>query len=276
MPVNATPEYASAHRKYLEAKTRGEKIAALEDMIKHAPKHKGAANLLKQLKQRLAKLKAQKAAKVGRGGFSLTKEGDAQIVLLGFTQSGKSTLLSKLTNARPEISDRPFTTTVPQLGVAEWKGVKFQLVEVPSTFQPMYMSVTQSADGIIYVYDSTKDIKDQAKKFKELRARFRLEATPHINVLGKKEPNVDNIFQKIWKKLGLVRIYTKEPGKKAEKRALVLDMGSTVEDASGKVHKEFVKFFKYARVWGKSVKHDGERVGAHHILEDEDVLEIHA
>ena len=276
MPVNATPEYASAHRRYLEAKTRGEKIAALEEMIKHAPKHKGAANLLMQLKQRLAKLKAQKAAKVGRGGFSLTKEGDAQIVLIGLTQSGKSTLLSKLTNAKPEISNRPFTTTKPQIGVAEWKGVKFQIVEIPSTFQPMYMSITQSADGIIYVYDNEKDTQDQLKKFKELRVRFRLEATPYINVMGKKEPNINNIFQKIWEKLGLVRIYTKEPGKKAEERALVLDAGSTVEDASGKVHKEFVKFFKYARVWGTSVKHDGERVGENHILEDADVLEIHA
>lgn len=275
MPVNATPEYAAAHRKYLEAKTRAEKIAALEEMIKQAPKHKGAQNLLKQLKQRLAKLKAQKAAKVGRGGFKLPKEGDAQIAIVGFTQSGKSTLLSKLTNARPEISDRPFTTTTPQVGTAEWKGVKFQLVEIPSTFQPMYMSVARSADGVIYVYDSTKDMEEQSKRFKELRARFRLESMPYINVLGKKEPD-EGIFQKIWKKLGLVRIYTKEPGKKPEERALVLDVGSTVEDAAADVHKEFVKFFKYARIWGTSVKHDGERVGANHILEDGDVLEIHA
>jgi hypothetical protein len=99
---------------------------------------------------------------------------------------------------------------------------------------------------------------------------------PSINTLGKKEPDVDNLFQKIWEKLGLVRIYTKEPGKEAEKRALVLEVGATVEEAASDVHKEFVKFFKYARIWGKSIKHGGERVGLNHILEDGDVLEIHA
>jgi ribosome-interacting GTPase 1 len=138
------------------------------------------------------------------------------------------------------------------------------------------MNVAQNADAIIYVYDSTKDLREQARQFKELRERFRLQDMPSINTLGKKEPDVDSLFQKIWEKLGLVRIYTKEPGKEAEKRALVLEVGATVEEAAGDVHKEFVKFFKYARVWGKSIKHGGERVGLNHILEDGDVLEIHA
>ena len=276
MPVNATPEYAVAHRKYLEAKTREEKITTLEEMIKQAPKHKGAENLLIQLKQRLAKFKSQKEAKAGRGSFSLPKEGDAQIAIVGFTQSGKSTLLSKLTNAKPEIAERPFTTTTPQVGVAEWKGVKMQLVEIPSTFLPVYMNVAQNADAILFVYDSTKDLKEQSQKFKELKDRFRLHDIPSVNTLGKKEPNMDSLFQKVWEKLGLVRIYTKEPGKEAEQRALVLEAGATVEEAASDVHKEFVKFFKHARIWGKSIKHGGERVGLNHILEDGDIIEIHA
>jgi len=276
MPINATPEYALAHRKYLEAKTKDEKIAALEEMIKQAPKHKGAANLLMQLKQRLAKFKSQKETKAGRGSFSLPKEGDAQICLIGLSQCGKSTLLSKLTNARPEISDRQFTTTVPQVGVAEWKGVKLQLVEIPSTFQPVYMNVAQNSDGILFVFDSGKDPKEQLGKFKELRERFRLEAIPRASVWGKKEPVPDKIFGDVWSKLDLIRIYTKEPGKEPETRAMVMEAGATVEEAAGRVHKEFIKFFKYARIWGKSIKHEGERVGPNHLLEDGDVLEIHA
>jgi len=276
MPINATPEYALAHRKYLDAKTKDEKIAALEEMIKQAPKHKGAENLLQQLKQRLAKFRSQKETKAGRGSFSLPKEGDAQICLIGLSQSGKSSLLSKLTNARPEISDRPFTTTTPQIGVAEWKGVKLQLVEIPSTFQPVYMNVAQNSDGIIFVFDDGKDANEQARKFKELREQFRLEPIPRTSIWGKKEPVPDRIFQKIWDKLGLLRIYTKEPGKEPEKRAMVMEVGATVEEAAGHVHNEFAKFFKYARIWGKSIKHEGERVGPNHLLEDGDIIEIHA
>ena len=261
--------------KYLEAKTREEKIIALEEMIKTAPKHKGAANLLMQLKQRLSKFKGQSQGKSARMSFSLSKEGDVQIALVGFTQSGKSTFLSKLTNARPEISNRKFTTTKPEIGMAEWKGVKFQMVEIPATMHAMYMNVAQNADGIIYVFDSTKDLKEQSRKMKEVKERFKIENIPSINTLGKQEPNAEKIFQKLWEKLGLIKVYTKEPGKDAEKRALVLDEGATVQEACAKIHKDFIKFFQHARVWG-STKFAGEKVGLLYELKDNDILEVHA
>jgi ribosome-interacting GTPase 1 len=74
--------------------------------------------------------------------------------------------------------------------------------------------------------------------------------------------------------LGLIRIYCKEPGKKPEKKALVLRKGSTVEDAARNIHKDFLKYFRFARVWGSS-KYSGERVGSEYVLKDKDILEIH-
>jgi ribosome-interacting GTPase 1 len=47
-------------------------------------------------------------------------------------------------------------------------------------------------------------------------------------------------------------------------------------DLAKKIHKDFAKNFRYARVWGKSVKFPGQRVGADHVLEDGDIVEIHA
>ena len=73
----------------------------------------------------------------------------------------------------------------------------------------------------------------------------------------------------------VIRVYTKEPGKKPMKRPLVLKYGSTVEDAAKNLHKDFVKFFRFVRIWGKSAKYSGEQFGLEHILEDEDVLEFH-
>lgn len=275
MPINATPEFALAQRRYLEAKTRDEKIFALEEMIKFAPKHKGGENLLAELKSKLSKLKAKTEAKKGSRAFSLKKEGDIQICLIGLTQSGKSTLISELTNAKPKISSVPYTTTKPAVGVAEWCGVKIQLVEIPSTFEPHWMSIAQSADGMIFVYDSSKDLKWQREKISEIAEKFRLHS-PSIEILTKREKIFfDNLFSQLWKKLNLIRVYTKQPDRPPEKKALVLRTGSSVKRACESVHKDFVKHFKFARVWG-SARIPGEKVGLDYRLKDGDILEIHA
>jgi ribosome-interacting GTPase 1 len=49
---------------------------------------------------------------------------------------------------------------------------------------------------------------------------------------------------------------------------------STVEDFCNAIHKTIVDEFKLAIVYGKSVKHQPQRVGLSHVLEDEDVLTI--
>src|SRR5438876_8975714 len=115
MPINAGVEYFVAQKKYLEAKTREQKIVALEEMIRTAPHHKGSENLRAQLTRKLKRLKEAKESKASRKELSIPKEGDAQVCILGLTQSGKSSLLAKLTNARPEISSHPFTTQRPEI-----------------------------------------------------------------------------------------------------------------------------------------------------------------
>ncbi len=266
MPTNVTVDYAKAQEKYINARTREEKIAALEEMIKEAPSHKGGENLRKELKQRLAKLKGQKKAKSSRRSL-ITKEGDAQVCVVGLTQSGKSTLLSKLTNAEPEISNHPFTTTKPEIGTCEFEGVKIQMIEIPSNFKPMFMSIVQSSDGMVLIYRNENELKE----LKSILSSFRINV-PSIEI--KQNESIDKIKNDIWNILGLIRIYCKEPGKKPERKALVLRKGSTVEDAARNIHKDFLKYFRFARVWGSS-KYPGERVGSEYELKDKDILEIH-
>lgn len=270
MPTNVSFEYVSAQRKYLLAKNREERIQALEEMVRFAPSHKGGENLRKELRTRLAKLKTQKEAKRGGRSYSLKKEGDAQVCILGLTQSGKSTLLSDLTNAKPKISSHPFTTTKPVIGTMDYKGVRIQIIEIPSTFDPRYTSVASSSDGIIIMANSD----EERKRMLEIVERFKLSSKSLMFV--KKDNDIEVIKTKIWRLLGLIRVYTKEPGRNAAEKPLVLKSGATVLDAAKEVHKDFVKFFKFGRVWGRSVRFPGEKVGKEHSLVDGDILEIHA
>ena len=78
MPVNAGPEYGIAERKFQDAKTKEQKIVALEEMIRTLPKHKGTDHMLAQLRKRLARLRdeAEAASKSGKStSVGLRKEG---------------------------------------------------------------------------------------------------------------------------------------------------------------------------------------------------------
>lgn len=89
--------------------------------------------------------------------------------------------------------------------------------------------------------------------------------------------NIDELIEKMWETLNLVRVYTKPRGLAPDYSSpVVLRRGRcTVEDFCASIHKEIAKQMKYAVVWGASAKHSrGQKVGLDHILEDEDVVHI--
>jgi len=110
MPANLPPQYFEAEKEYKNAKSIPEKIAALEAMLAIMPHHKGTDKLRAGLTRKIAQLRAQEETKrkTRKGSlFSIDKQGAAQVILVGLPNSGKSSIISKLTNATPEIADYP-------------------------------------------------------------------------------------------------------------------------------------------------------------------------
>jgi ribosome-interacting GTPase 1 len=86
--------------------------------------------------------------------------------------------------------------------------------------------------------------------------------------------NAGQLKQAVFEKLEIIRIYAKPPGKEADmNQPFVMKKGGTVEDFAAKVHQDFFKNLKSARVWG-SVAHDGLTVSRDHVLEDGDIVEL--
>ena len=75
--------------------------------------------------------------------------------------------------------------------------------------------------------------------------------------------------------LGVLRIYTKVPGKPADRtKPFTLPVGSTVLDLAREIHRDFEHSLKSARIWGTGV-FDGQTVKRDHELHDGDVVELH-
>lgn len=114
------------------------------------------------------------------------------------------------------------------------------------------------------------DLVDEAY-LNELK-KYIPEFTP---ISADKKMNIDALKEKIYNNLDLVRVYLKPQGRKADMEdPLVIKKGSTVIDVCGKLHREFVRNFRHAKIWGTSVKFPGQKVGPDHVLDDEDILRI--
>ena len=94
-----------------------------------------------------------------------------------------------------------------------------------------------------------------------------------VSALG--EARLDELARAIFETLGRVRVYLKAKGSEPDmKDPLVLARGSMVEDAAVLVHKDWLRRFKYASLWG-SGKFGGQRVGRDYVLSDGDIIELH-
>jgi ribosome-interacting GTPase 1 len=94
-----------------------------------------------------------------------------------------------------------------------------------------------------------------------------------ISVLRRR--NLDALLRKIYDLSDIIRVYTRAPGKEADRTApFVLPRGSTLADLAGRVHKDFQEKLKYARMWGTSV-YDGQMVQRDYVLQDGDIAEFH-
>jgi ribosome-interacting GTPase 1 len=112
------------------------------------------------------------------------------------------------------------------------------------------------------------------KNWECLRSQY-AKLFPLVSISAREGRGLEEFKRVVYQALNIIRVYTKTPGSKADlSDPMVLEKGSTLEEAAEALHKDFYQNLKYAVVWG-SGKYDGQRVSKGHVLQDGDIVEFH-
>jgi ribosome-interacting GTPase 1 len=312
MPANLTPIYHRAEERFRSSKTVEEKIDALEEMLRVVPKHKGTDGLQADIKARIAKLKKQPPSKAGKATHShvVPREGAGQVALVGPPNSGKSTLVAALTNAEPDVAPYPFTTREALPGMMRFEDIVFQLIDLPPLnedhVEPWVFDIVRRAD-LLWIVVTVENAVDGLELTRRILAAKGIEldvvkralvVTTGIDREGGEDDveivdellehrwpltpvsvmthrGIDELGRRTFAALDIVRVYTKQPGKSADRATpFTLPRGATVGDLAARVHKDLAASMKHARIWGPSA-FEGQVVHGDHVLAEGDVVEIH-
>ena len=121
--------------------------------------------------------------------------------------------------------------------------------------------------------DLMAECEDELAAFHELIGTY----FPTIETSVETGEGLDAIGRWLFEKLGIVRVYTKAPGRPPDKyKPFTVRCGDTVHDVALQVHRDLADTLKFARLWGASGRFDGQQVSRDHPVRDGDVLELHS
>ncbi|MFW6389799.1 MAG: GTPase [Halanaerobiales bacterium] len=208
MPANLTPEYYEAEKAFKSASTIEEKIAALNEMLAVIPKHKGTDKLRADLRKKLSNLKEEKGK--SKGGekqddpYLVEKQGAGQVLLIGFPNTGKSSFVERVTNAKVEVASYPYTTSLPQPAMMPYENIKIQLVDSPPLTEDgipgPFLNTIRRADLLLLFIDlSRENCIDQLQmslEFLKEKRLLRAEKIPEVQSFTKNEcPVIANKYE---------------------------------------------------------------------------------
>jgi ribosome-interacting GTPase 1 len=311
MPANLTPAYFKAEQWYRQATTAEEKILALEQMLAVMPKHKGTDKLKADIRQKLSVIREGEEKRRKSGGvdiFHIPRGGAGQIVLLGMPNTGKSSIVGLLSDAKVHIADFPFATNAPVPGMMHFEDVPIEIVDMPPITadfsMPGQVGTYRNCDLIAIVIDLSADVEEQWKVCLDfLETRNLLPSKKTVCICTKSDIAVEGAIDKIkqlcgnrfeiipvsvesgegmgelpkqlFRPLNIIRVYAKPPGKKPDmNEPFTIPEGSTVLDLARVIHRELAEKLKHARIWGTNV-YEGQSVQHNHVLNDKDIVELH-
>jgi hypothetical protein len=119
----------------------------------------------------------------------IEKEGAAQVAIIGSPNTGKSTLIAKITNASTQVADYPFTTMSAIPGMMQYENIQIQLIDTPpiseQSIEWWMRHLLIRADALLMVIDLICDPVGQTEQIRAQLERMRIG-------VGSREPDEGN------------------------------------------------------------------------------------
>lgn len=307
MPMPHRTQMALIKRR-LTGKEGAERIRELRAALAALPDYKNGpyADIRKWVLGQIEATRARSRV-VQRDSIAVRREGVAQVALVGPPNAGKSSLLHALSAVQVKIGDYAFTTLRPVPALVSIGGALVQFVEIPGLIEGAagdrgggrsLLGVLRGADVIVYCQDATApvdalltvraEVAAAGIELPGLLAATKMDdattddleklraAMPDLDVVPVSiidDDSLDDLKRRVWALTGLVRVYLRHDGVVAGRPA-ALPEGSTVLDVARSVHGDLASGFKHARIWGASVRFQGQNVGRDHVVQEGDVVEV--
>jgi small GTP-binding protein len=236
--------------------------------------------------------------------IAVRKEGHAQVAVVGMPNAGKSSLLRALSGVQTAVGAYPFTTLRPVPALVNLDGIHVQFVEVPGLIEGAredrgggraLLGVIRSADFSIVLHDPREDRTELDAVLREIenagieRPRLLLLTKADASLPGLVETGfagweiirvsaedgtgLNELKRRIADLTGLMRVFPRSDGRRAE-TPVIVPAGATTVDFARAVHHDFAEKFRGARVWGHSARFPGQNVGPGHVLAEGDEVEL--
>ena len=176
--------------------TFSRRVKATREIITTAKHRKDCygrlSSVLRQIKDNLVFLEETRTV---FAEFPAVKENMFNVCIAGFPNVGKSTILSQITPAKPEIANYSFTTKGLNLGYMKCGHEKIQVMDTPGTLnrfdgmntveKQAYLALQHVAHMIVYVFDITETATASFDEQKELYAKVLDYEKPVVVYLAK-------------------------------------------------------------------------------------------
>ncbi len=259
-----------------------------------------------KLRQELSEIEVMEKAKKASRRSSITKKETPQFLVIGVTNSGKSTLINNLCGTEIPVAEYEYTTTEPQFGAMVHEGIKFQLVELPAIseggwiYDKSTLGMVYSTDCLIIVGRSFEDFSVVLRELEEQNIELipkrlgggfaqtsprtiptilvkeeNLGLISHNSLKNVASNNITEIKRAMFETINSTRVYTMNSFNEIEDVPVVFYQETLiVKDVVNKINKSKMDVFKDAVVLEGGPNGRRKRVGITYELKDKDVIHL--